>query len=90
MSKPRLDSLLGGLLEILLRLVQLLFEQLDFSRQVLARGPVGVPFVRCGLQVLDLSFGLLQVALGQREFVLEGRDLLISFEECLVELRMGQ
>ena len=79
-------ALFSRLPQVLLRLVELLLEQLHLARQVFARGPVRVPFLGRRLELLDLALELVVLALGERELVLQRRDLLVSLEQGLVQL----
>jgi len=80
------DALLGRLAQVLLRLVQLLLEQLHFTREVLPRRAVRVALVRGRLEVSDLALGLVELLLGERELVLQRAELLVALEQGLVEL----
>ena len=51
---------------------------------------VGVSLVRSSLEVLDFALCLFDITLGDGELVLEGRDLLVLFEQHLVALRWFQ
>jgi hypothetical protein len=81
------DALLGRLAQVLLRLVQLLLEQLHFAREVLPRRAVRVALVRCRLEFSDFALGFVKLLLGEGELVLERSELLVALEEGLVELR---
>lgn len=61
----RKNSLLCSLLQVLFGLVELFLQKLDFSRQVLSGGPVGLTLGRSGFELLDLVFGLFNLGLGE-------------------------
>ncbi len=79
-------SLLRGLLQILLRLIQLLFQQLHLPSQVLPCRPVIITLVRSSFQIFHLALGSLELTFREGELVLKGRDLLITLEEGLIQL----
>ena len=82
--------LVHGLLQVLVRSVEFLLEQLDLPLEALVRSLALLAVLLCRLQVCELRLRLLEIGVEYRNLVLERRDLLILLEqELLILLVLG-
>lgn len=78
--------LVHGVLQVLVRRVELLLEQLDLPLEALVRGPALLPVLLRALEIGELLLGLLEVAVEHGDLVLERGDLLVLLEQRLLVL----
>lgn len=78
--------LVHGVLQVLVRRVELLLEQLDLPLEALVRGPALLPVLLRALEIGQLLLGLLEVAVEHGDLVLERGDLLVLLEQRLLVL----
>ena len=82
--------LVHGLLQVLVRSVEFLLEQLDLPLEALVRSLALLAVLLCRLQVCELRLRLLEIGVEYRNLVLERRNLLILLEqELLILLVLG-
>ena len=79
-------ALLHRVLEVLVRGVELLFEELDLALEALADRLALVALLLRGLRVGELRLRLLEIGVHHGQLVLERRDLLLLLEQLLLVL----